>query len=72
MTLQEWNSVGSRFSFSLIANLLKAGIGFITGLIVARGLGPEQYGRMMFLLATFMAVRGLLDLGSISAFFTFL
>ena len=72
MTLQNKNSVGSRFSFSLIANLLKAGISFVTGLIVARGLGPEQYGRMMFLLATFMAVRGLLDLGSSSAFFTFL
>lgn len=66
------HSVMSRFSFSLIANLLKAGVGFATGLMVARGLGPEQYGKMMFLLGTFLAVRGLLDVGSSTAFFTFL
>jgi O-antigen/teichoic acid export membrane protein len=65
-------SIRSRFAFSLGANLSKALIGFVTGLLVARGLGPEQYGKMMFLLGTFIAVRQLLDVGSSTAFFTFL
>ncbi len=41
-------------------------------MMVARGLGPEQYGIMMFLLGTFTALRSLLDMGSSTAFFTFL
>lgn len=41
-------------------------------MLVARGLGPEQYGTMMFLLGTFTALRQLLDMGSSTAFFTFL
>ncbi len=65
-------SVRSRFAFSLSASLLKGLIGFGTGLLVARGLGPEQYGKMMFLLGTFIALRQLLDVGSSTAFFTFL
>jgi O-antigen/teichoic acid export membrane protein len=65
-------SIRSRFAFSLGANLSKALIGFVTGMLVARGLGPEQYGKMMFLLGTFTALRQLLDVGSSSAFFTFL
>lgn len=65
-------SIRSRFGFSLFANLSKAVITFGTGLLVARGLGPEQYGTMMFLLGTFTAVRGLLDMGSSTALFTFL
>ena len=65
-------SIRSRFAFSLGANLLKAMVGFATAMLVARGLGPDQYGKMMFLLGTFIAVRGLLDVGSSTAFFTFL
>lgn len=41
-------------------------------MLIARGLGPEQYGTMTFLLGTFTAVRQLLDLGSSTAFFTLL
>lgn len=52
--------------------MLKAVLGFLTGMLVARGLGPDQYGKMMFLLATFAALRQLLDLGSSTAFFTFM
>jgi len=65
-------SIRSRFAFSLGANLLKAVITFGTGMFVARGLGPDQYGKMMFLLGTFTAIRQLLDVGSSTAFFTFL
>lgn len=66
------HSIRSRFSFSLFANLSKAVITFGTGMLVARGLGPEQYGTMMFLLGTFTALRQLLDMGTSTAFFTFL
>lgn len=66
------NSIRARFGFSLFANLSKAVITFGTGMLVARGLGPEQYGTMMFLLGTFTAARQLLDMGSSTAFFTFL
>jgi O-antigen/teichoic acid export membrane protein len=65
-------SIHARFGFSLFANFSKAVITFSTGLLVARGLGPEQYGTMMFLLGTFTAVRALFDMGSSTAFFTFL
>lgn len=41
-------------------------------MLVASGLGPEQFGTMMFLLGTFAGVRALLDMGSSTAFFTFL
>jgi len=66
------HSIRTRFGFSLFANLSKAVITFGTGLLVARGLGPEQYGTMMFLLGTFTAVRQLFEVGSSTAFFTFL
>ena len=65
-------SIRTRFGFSLFANLSKAFITFGTGMLVARGLGPEQYGTMMFLLGTFVAIRQLFDVGSSTAFFTLL
>jgi O-antigen/teichoic acid export membrane protein len=65
-------SIRARFGFSLFANLSKAVVTFGTGMLVARGLGPEQYGTMMFLLGTFAATRQLLDMGSSTAFFTLL
>lgn len=57
---------------SVAANILRSGIGFATGLLVARWLGPSDYGRMAFLLASFAAFRQLLDMGSASAFYTLL
>jgi O-antigen/teichoic acid export membrane protein len=65
-------SIRARFGFSLFANLSKAVVTFGTGLLVARGLGPENYGTMMFPLGTFAAARQLLDMGSSTAFFTLL
>jgi O-antigen/teichoic acid export membrane protein len=65
-------SIRSRIGFSLFANLAKSTVTFCTGMLVARGLGPQEYGNMMFLLSTFMALRQLLDSGSSNAFFTFM
>lgn len=65
------NSIRSRFGFSVFANLLKSAIAFSTGLLIARSLGPDKYGDMVFLLGTFTAARQLLDMGTSTAFFTF-
>lgn len=66
------NSVRRRFVFTVGANLFRSLLSFTTGMLLARWLGPESYGNMAFLLGTFLGVRQLLDMGSSSAFFTFL
>lgn len=53
-------------------NVFRAALTVSTGLIVARGLGPVDYGRFTFLLGTFIAIRQLLDMGSSSGFYTFI
>lgn len=65
-------SVRQRFVASLGANIARGGLNFATGLLLARGLGPEQFGEMAFLIGTFQGVRQLLDMGTSTAFFTFL
>lgn len=65
-------SVRSRYFFTVGANLLRGLISFATGMLLARWLGPQAYGSLAFLLGTFIGIRQLLDMGSASAFFTFL
>ncbi len=65
-------SVKKRFAISVSTNLLRALFGFLTGLLVARGLKPAGYGDLTFLLGSFVAIRSLLDMGTSSAFFTFI
>ena len=43
-----------------------------TTVLLARFLGVDNYGRMAFLLASFLAFKSLLDMSSSHAFFTFL
>ena len=52
--------------------MARALISFLTGMLLARWVGPEVYGKMAFLLGTFVAIRQLLDMGVSSAFFTFM
>lgn len=66
------DAVPKRFAASLAANLLRAGVSVVSSLLLARWLGPLDYGRMAFLIASLLAVRALLDLGTSAAFFTFL
>ncbi len=66
------NTIRTRFIASLMANVIRGGVAFLTSLLLARWLAPQEYGRMAFLLASMMAVRGLLDMGTASASFTFL
>ena len=65
-------NIKSRLSFSVVANGIKALLSLVLGMLVARVLGPGEYGDFAFLLGSFWAIRALLDMGSSSAFFTFI
>lgn len=65
-------SVKTRFLVSVFANVARAGLGFLSGLLIARGLRPVGYGDFTFLLGSFAAIKSLLDMGSSSAFYTFI
>lgn len=66
------NSIRKRFLFSAGANIARAAVSLAVGLLVARGLGPADYGNLAYLLGSFWAIRALLDMGSSSAFYTFI
>ncbi len=65
-------SVRKRAVVSVLANLVRAATGFVTGMLLARELSPQGYGNLTFLVGTFVAARALLDLGVSNAFFTFI
>lgn len=44
----------------------------LVGILLARFLGAEDYGTLVFVMAASMAIKQLLDFGTSSAFFTFL
>lgn len=66
------NSVRYRLIFSFGATFVRSGFALGASLLLARCLGVTQFGNMSFLLSTFMAFLSLIDMGSSSAFFTFL
>jgi O-antigen/teichoic acid export membrane protein len=66
------DSIRRRFTFTVGANLLRSLLSFVTGMLIARWLGPDEYGTLAFLLGTFVALRQLLDMGTATAFFTFM
>lgn len=68
----EESSIAKRSIFSAIYNIIRAGFGFFTALLLARWLGPEVYGVLAFLVASLLAARGLIDMSTSQAFFTFL
>lgn len=72
MQVLNYTSVKLRLAVSVGSNALRALISFATGLFIARALNPAGYGNLMFLLGSFVAIRLLFDMGSSSAFFTFL
>ncbi len=65
-------SLRTRFLVSVGSNGIRTILGFISGVLIARGLNPSGYGDLMFLVGSFVAIRSLLDMGSSSAFYTFL
>ena len=74
MNFEKNNSPGflKRSLFSIITNVIKAFLSLLTGLLIARGLGPNDYGILTFLLASFAAIGSLFDVGTSSAFFSFI
>jgi O-antigen/teichoic acid export membrane protein len=66
------HSVRTRFMVTVAANGTRSLFGFAAGLLIARALSPAGYGDVMFLIGSFAAIRGLLDMGTSSAFFTFI
>ena len=63
-------NVPRRFLITLVAQTSKSAMSFLTGMIVARGLGPVEYGNLAFLLGSFAGLRLLLDMSTGQAFFT--
>ena len=65
-------SISERFLFTSLVSILRGVINFVIVILIARWLTPEDYGRMMFLLASFLAFKQLLDMSTSQAFFTFI
>lgn len=68
----EQASIKVRFLTSMVANIFRVIISFSTGLIIARVLGPAEYGNFSFLLGSFTALSLLVGMASSSAFYTFI
>ena len=66
------NSIKVRFLSTFITNILRVGVSFIAGLVIARTLGPGEYGNFNFLLGSFKSFATLVDMASSSAFYTFI
>lgn len=65
-------STKARFLLTFITNILRVGISFIAGLVIARTLGPSEYGNFNFLLGSFTSLAALVNMASSSAFYTFI
>lgn len=66
------DSILRRFGATLMTNAVSSGVSFVASLIVARHLGPQTYGDYAFLIASFAALNTWLELGTPTAFYTFL
>ena len=65
-------SISARFGVSFISTILRSVLAFITAMLLARWLGPNEYGRVIFLLVAHIAIRQFIDMATSSAFFTFI
>lgn len=65
-------SVRVRFVSTLIANILRFTMSMFSGMFVARALGPSSFGDFNFLLSSFASINILFEMGTSSAFFTFI
>lgn len=64
-------NIEKRVISSLFNTVIRAIINFCTALLLARLLGPDEFGRFSFLVATFLALKQFLDMASSEAFFKF-
>jgi O-antigen/teichoic acid export membrane protein len=65
------DSVGSRYTVTLGAQIFRLLLSVVSATIVPRTLGPVVYGNYTFLLSTAATLRSLVDNNSQQAFFTF-
>lgn len=65
-------SIKVRFASTFIANTIRFAMSFFAGMFVARTLGPADFGNFNFLLTSFTSIALLIDMGSSSAFYTFI
>lgn len=70
--LSSKHRVSRRFVATLGTNVLRTCLSFVTGIMLAQGFGPARFGDFNFLLATFVSLRSFIDMGSSSAFYTFI
>lgn len=61
-----------RFFSTIIANIIRFVLGFFSGIFIARALGPVDFGNFNFLLTSFTAISQLLNMGTATAFYTFI
>ena len=61
-----------RFLSTLFVNISKIGLSVLSGIIIARGLEPKGFGDFNFLLVSFSSVISLVDMGTSSAYYTFI
>lgn len=64
-------NIEKRITNSILNTVIRAIINFCTALLLARLLGPEDFGRFSFLAATFIALKQFLDMASSEAFFKY-
>ena len=61
-----------RTGFTFLTHSTRSIITLASGLILARMMGPDMFGKMSFLVAIFVSFKALFDFGSGSAFYTFI
>lgn len=65
-------SIRVRFFSTLVANVIRFALNFFASLFIARALGPADFGNFNFLFASFTSISMLIDMGTSSAFYTFI
>jgi O-antigen/teichoic acid export membrane protein len=65
-------SVKNRAFFSITFNIIRAALNFMTMLLIARWLMPDEFGNYMFIFMCFVGLLGVIDSGLSMAFFTFI
>ena len=64
------SSIRVRFISSFTTNILRAIISFFIGILIARMLGPSEYGSFNFLIGSFISIATFIDFATSSAFYT--
>lgn len=62
----------ARTNFTFVTTALRSLVLVASGIYLARAMGPNAFGELSFLLASFIGLKTLLDLGTSSAFYTFI